>query len=101
MAAIKEPLGLITGSNLRPDGVTLTPWSRGKCLAWDATTPDTVAPTHLLSTLSQGGAAASHAATIKDHKYAPLSNTHHLVAVAIETFGAWNPEGLGFVKELG
>ena len=46
IAATKEPSGLLAGSSLRPDGATLIPWSRGKCLAWDATTPDTLCMSH-------------------------------------------------------
>ena len=32
IVAVKEPTGLLAGSNLRPDGATLIPWSSGKCL---------------------------------------------------------------------
>ena len=32
-----EPNGLLHSSNLRPDGVTLTPWCKGKQLMWDFT----------------------------------------------------------------
>ena len=36
-SATRKPQGLCTGSGKRPDGVTQIPWSRGRCLAWDAT----------------------------------------------------------------
>ena len=35
--ATREPFSLCTGSGKRPDGVTQIPWSRGCCVAWDAT----------------------------------------------------------------
>jgi len=35
--ATREPHSLCTGNGKRPDGVTQVPWSRGRCLAWDAT----------------------------------------------------------------
>ena len=101
IASVKEPTGLLVGNNLRPDGVTLIPWARGKCLAWDATTPDTLAASHLPSTCNTAGAAAAHASTLKLQKYAALAPTHHVVAVAVETLGPWNMEGLDFVRELG
>ena len=89
------------GSNLRPDGTTLIPWTRGKCLAWDATTPDTLAASHLPSTRSQPGAAATHSSLLKVQKYNALAPTHHFVAIAVETLGPWNAEGLAFIRELG
>ena len=39
--AIKEPTGLSRSDGKRPDGVTVIPWSRGRCLVWDVTVPDT------------------------------------------------------------
>ena len=39
--AAREPQGLCdTQTGKRPDGVTSVPWSRGRCLAGDATCPD-------------------------------------------------------------
>ena len=101
IASVKEPTGLLAGSNLRPDGATLIPWARGKCLAWDATTPDTLASSHLPSTSRSAGAAAAHSSTIKLQKYADLVPTHHVVPIAVETLGPWGVESLEFVRELG
>ena len=101
IAAIKEPTGLVTGTALRPDGATLIPWARGKCLAWDATIVDTVAPSHLLSTKNQAGAAALRAAELKTSKYRSLASSHQIMPIALETFGAWHIESLDFMRELG
>jgi len=101
IAASKEPSGLLAGSSLRPDGATLIPWSRGKCLAWDATTPDTLCISHLSSTRNGAGAAAEHSAVLKGQKYSALCPTFQFVAIAVETLGSWNIEGLDFIRELG
>ena len=101
VAAVREPSGLVTGSALRPDGVTLIPWARGKCLAWDATIVDTVAASHLPTTKDLAGAAATHAAELKRQKYASLAPTHLIVPISLETLGAWHTESLDFVRELG
>jgi len=101
IVAVKEPTGLLPGSNLRPDGVTLIPWTSGKCLTWDATTPDTLAASHLPSTSNTIGAAASHSSVLKAQKYRALTPIFIFVAIAIETLGPWNVEGLAFVRELG
>jgi hypothetical protein len=98
---VKEPIGLIPGSGLRPDGVTTVPWSRGKCLAWDATVPDTLAPSHLPDTAANAGAAASAAATEKHGKYSALDHSHVVMPVSVETLGSWDPESLQFITSLG
>jgi len=41
-----EPKSLAQHDDRRPDGLSLLPWSN-KCLAWDFTCPDTLAPSHL------------------------------------------------------
>ena len=42
--AVKEPTGLTRTDGKRPDGKTLVPWSAGKCVLWDVTISDTMAP---------------------------------------------------------
>ena len=44
----KEPAGLSRSDGKRPDGVSLIPWSRGRCVTSDVTSPDTLAPSHLI-----------------------------------------------------
>ena len=65
----REPLGLYRSDGRRPDGVTLTPWRAGKCLIWDATSPDTQAASHINGTSQKAGAAAEQAAIQKADKY--------------------------------
>ena len=72
IAAVKEPSGLDTVGGKRPDGATVIPWARGKCLAWDATTPDTFTPFHLQETQLLAGSAATRAAVLKFTKYAAI-----------------------------
>ena len=72
-----------------------------KCLAWDATTPDTFAASHLSATKDTAGAVAAHSAALKRHKYAEISATHIFMPLAVETLGVWEEEGLSFLKELG
>ena len=42
--AVKEPTGLTRTDGKRPDGSTLVPWLAGKCIIWDVTIADTMAP---------------------------------------------------------
>lgn len=99
--SIREPPGLNRSDLKRPDGVTLVPWSRGRCLVWDATCPDTLAPSHVNRSANNAGAAAEVAESVKRAKYALLAIDHDFVPVVIESLGTWGKEGLSFVNELG
>ena len=85
----------------RPDGVTSVPWARGRCLAWDATCPDTFAQSHVQACSVASGAAAQSAEARKTTKYADICRGVDFVPVAVETTGAWGKEGWALVKELG
>ena len=87
MPTVKEPTGLIPGTELRPDGLTLIPWSSGKCLTWDVTVIDTLAPSNLNHTIHVAGSAAEAAAEFKNRKYSALSSSHQFVPFALETLG--------------
>ena len=93
----KEPPGLLNDDNKRPDGITLIPWGRGKCMTWDVTISDTLANSHLARTSLVAGAAA----LLKIRKYDDLLPSHDFCPVAIETLGPINEEGLQFLSELG
>jgi len=97
----KEPPGLSRSDGKRPDGVSLIPWSRGRCVTWDVTSPDTLAPSHLVSSATQAGSAAATAEAAKTLKYSALAATHIFVPLAFETLGAWGVEAATFVSELG
>jgi hypothetical protein len=99
--AVREPPGLTRSDGKRPDGVTLIPWQMGKRLTWDVTVCDTLAPSYLQSTSVNGGAAAEAADIRKQTKYVQISNNHIFCALAFETLGPINSEGLKFLLELG
>src|SRR5207245_2121317 len=101
VAAIREPPGLTRTDAKRPDGATLVPWTRGRCLLWDATCPDTLAPSYIQRSAIESGAAAALAETKKRAKYSTLAIAHEFVPVVIETLGTWGSEGLAFIKEVG
>jgi len=82
--------------------VTLIPWSRGRCLTWDVTIPDTLAASHLDRTSLDAGAATEHAAAAqKIFKHAEIIYIYDFVPIAVETLGSWSSDVLTFVKQLG
>ena len=80
--------------------MTLVPWARGRCLLWDATCPDTLAPSHVSNSSTEAGSAGKAAESKKIAKYSTLAAAHEFVPVAIETMGTWGACGLAFVNEI-
>lgn len=99
--ATREPQSLCTSTGKRPDGVTLIPWRRGRCLAWDATCPDTFALCHVAAGSNEAGCAAATAERKKCQKYSDIISGVDFVPVAIETSGVWGKQALELVKEIG
>ena len=101
--AVKEPVGLSRDDGKRPDGATLIPGARGEAVAWDVTVVDTYtfAQSHIGDTSSLARAAANHAATLKNSKYANITDTNSFVPIAIESGGAWDQQAIEFIQGLG
>ena len=99
--SVKEPNGLFCTDRKRPDGMSLIPWARGRCVVWDVTAPDTLAPSHLQASATTAGSAAAKAEVSKNAKYTAISATHAFVPLAFETLGSWGEEAQRFIKDLG
>jgi hypothetical protein len=82
-----EPTSLIRQNERRPDGISLSLWKNGRCLAWNFTCPDTQAPSHLNTAINGPGVVACETKEKKRAKYASLMLTF-FVPIAEETFGA-------------
>ena len=68
---------------------------------WDATCPDTFAPSHSSLACVEACAVAAQADVKKYSKYCHLDSRYTFVPVAIETSGAMGPRSTEFLKELG
>jgi hypothetical protein len=90
----------LESSGKRPDGLTLGPWSKGKCLLWDATCADTLANSYVSSTSRSAGAAALQAEKKKFRKYQGALSRYLFAPIAVETLGPFREEALGLVKDL-
>ena len=100
ISAMLEPPGLGSDAK-RPDGITLFPWSKGKCLIWDFTCRDTLCNTNLIESSERAGSTAEKGEKVKLAHYAELSNTYIFQPVANETLGPWGSSSLKFIKEIG
>ena len=94
---IKEPSNL--HPNLRPDGITVLPFIRGKSLIWDVTSPHPLANSRLANFLPNK--TSNEAERLKTQKYAPLSKDYHFVPIAIETLGGYGKEATKLITDIG
>ena len=85
----------------RLDGMTIFPWSVGKCLVWDFTCSDTLAASHIAASSDQPGKVAERAEQSKLTKYVALERDFQVVPVCVETMGPWGFHGLKFIQEVG
>ena len=96
-----EPVGLDRGDGRRPDGMTVFPYSEGKCLVWDATCVDTYSASSLVSAAINPGSAADAAEERKRSKYASLVDRYQFEPIAIETTGVVGTSTKAFLQCLG
>ena len=76
---------------MRPDGITIYPFSRGKALSWDATCVNTYAESVVNDTACIAGEAARKAEERKRAKYSGLARTHRFEPIEVETSGVFGP----------
>ena len=96
-----EPYGVDRGDGKRPDGMTIYPFSHGRCLIWDATCVNTFADSRLGDASLEAGAAAKKAEDGKRRKYSQLAQRFRFEPIAFESDGACGPTTRSFIRELG
>ena len=91
-----EPSGLDRGDGKRPDGITVYPYLRGRCLFWDATCVNTFAYSNLIRTALAAGSVADATEVRKIANYAELGRRFIFQPVAVETSGAMGKSTIQF-----
>ena len=76
------------------------PWQCGKLLVWDATCPDTLAPSHSTLATREAGAVAADAEHKKTQKYMHLLPTCHFIPVAVETLGVFGKAAHSLFRDI-
>ena len=96
-----EPSGYDRGDGKRPDGIIVYPYSRGRCLIWDATCVNTFASSNLIRAAIAAGSVADAAEVRKIAEYAELGRRYIFQPDAVETSGAMGKSTIQFFKDLG
>ena len=96
-----EPTGLLPNNNLKPDGISLTPWTHGKPLAWDVTCAFPLAPSWTSTALQGESAVATAVEARKRQKYADLAHDFVFEPISLEVFGGMGESTRRFITRLG
>ena len=99
--ATRDPADLLRSVGKRPDGLTLIPWRKGRCLVWDVTVADTTAASYLPSTSISAGSAAELAAVRKQAKHAELAQRYEFVPIAVDSHGTYSVTATALLADLG
>jgi len=86
---------------MKEDGITLVPWSQGKCLIWDFTCVDTFAASYVENTKLSSASAADSKEALRMKHYEVLMRDYNFVPVAVETVGSFGSKAKGLVNSLG
>ena len=95
-----EPSNLLENSSRRPDGVTLVPWERGKCLAWDVNIRHSTAMSYLKSVVENNRPICDEAEEQKQRKYSDLNINYIFQPICFDTHGAVGKSTSAFLKRL-
>lgn len=76
ISSVQEPAGLYRSDGKKPNGLTICPWLRSKCLIWNVAVCDPFAPFHIQDSAVIGRVAVFVAEQNKMLKYQDLSVNH-------------------------
>ena len=96
-----ELVGLQWNDGKHPDGIIMVPWICGRHMVWDVTTPDTIAPSYIMSATNDIGAVEALTEEGKNPKNISTVASYSFSPIAIETSGAVGPQMAEFLHELG
>ena len=80
VSAVLEPGGVCHDDGKQPNGMSLIPWRRGLFSC-----SDTLAPSHLATSVRGAGRLTDRSEALKRRKYSSLAATFHFSPVCVET----------------
>ena len=103
LGPLKEPDGLLPGSDDHPADILLPYWTQGKDTALDVTVVNALQSALVRQVAEDGGKAVTHAHNEKTKKYKERCSKEGIMfsAMAVDTFGGWHPAALKILSKLG
>ena len=103
LGPIREPEGLLPGSDDRPADLLIPHWSGGRDTALDFTVVNPLQAALVGRAAQEGGSAVEHATMGKLRKYEERCAMEGIafVPLAVDTLGGWHPTALSSITKLG
>ena len=103
LGPVREPDGLLPGSDDRPADVLIPVWSSGKDTALDFTVVNPLQEALVSAASEDGSSAVEHAHNLKLRKYEERCAGEGItfLPMAVDTLGGWHPEALAIIQRLG
>ena len=103
LGPIREPDGLLPGSDDRPADVLIPIWTEGRDTALDVTVVNPLQQALVVRTSEEGDSAVAHAHKEKLRKYEARCSAEAItfLPLAVDTFGGWHKVGLKTITRLG
>ena len=103
LGPVKEPDGLLPGSDDRPADVLIPVWSGGRDTALDFTVVNPLQEALVNAASEDGSSAVEHAHQLKLRKYGERCEGEGILflPMAVDTLGGWHPEALEVITRLG
>lgn len=103
LGPVREPDGLLPGSDDRPADVLIPVWSGGRDTALDFTVVNPLQEALVTAASESGSSAVEHAHQLKLRKYGERCEGEGItfLPLAVDTLGGWHPEALDVITRLG
>ena len=103
LGPVREPDGLLPGSDDRPADVLIPIWTEGRDTALDITVVNPLQQALVEKSSEEGDIAVEQAHKTKLRKYEERCNAEAItfLPLAVDTFGGWHKVGLATITKLG
>ena len=103
LGPVREPDGLLPGSDDRPADILIPYRSQGRDTAFDITVVNSLQSSLVSRVAEEGSHAVNYAYKNKQNKYQDRCNAEGLkfVPLAVDTFSSWQKDSLSNLKKLG
>ena len=103
LGPVREPDGLLPGSDDRPADVLIPIWTEGRDTALDITVVNPLQQALVARASEEGDSAVEHAHKAKLRKYEERCDAEAIsfLPLAVDTFGGWHKVGLKTITRLG